>query len=184
MNHRDLLTELAQQEPTFVRVWLETIWAQHPEAAKGFNWLGLFEIATFNATRAATVSKQESLAWANAARSLYLLLNDHKERRAQSILAKLMSMRVTLIVKFGAVPHHDILDTGDIADWFYGELDMPYADAVYEAARWPQKLDLDVMRKLRNIKTRLSIIERLTTHGWLPISDELCAWLALKPNLP
>jgi len=187
MNHSDLLNELAQQEPTRVRAWLETVWAKQPEAAAQFNWLGLFEIAIFSATRAAGAARQqESLAWANVAISIFQLLSDHNQKRAKSVLDKLMAMRVALIIKFGVVPNHEILDANDIVAWFYRELEMPYSDAAQEAARWPQTLDLNVIRKLRNIKTRLFIIERLLSHDRLPVhvAQALHTWISLKPNLP
>lgn len=185
MHHKDLLNELAQQDPTQVRAWLETIWARRPDVSLHFNWIGLFEIAMFNAMAAAELCrKQESLAWANVAKSIYVLLTDHNERRPKSAVNSLMLTRASLIATFGTCANHDILDADDIVNWFFSELDMSYSEAVQAVAVWSQKLDLDMMRKLRNIKNRLLVMERLFMRDQLLMSEALCNWLDLKPLLP
>jgi hypothetical protein len=66
-----LLNELLLQDASDVKAWLQCIWSKQKEPPEDFNWLGLAEVAAFDARSGkCNGSNLPNLSWAEIATSV------------------------------------------------------------------------------------------------------------------
>ncbi|MFI6042274.1 hypothetical protein ACIA8C_11605 [Nocardia sp. NPDC051321] len=172
----DLLNQLLAQPPTEIEAWL-----RQSDVPADFNWLGLAEVAGFEAMRGEPAT---DLAWARLAVSTRLRLADmmstDAQRRQQIISA--MRLRTEMIGRYGVVAGDGLLDAAEIVRCFLDRHVGDYDDAVTDAARW-RDLPTSRILELRLIKHELGAIRRLI--DFVPAtSTELQPWLELSSRLP
>jgi hypothetical protein len=180
------VNELLQQEPEQVQLWLERVWSGREEVPPDFNWLLLAEGAAFNAVaRPQLQSRPPDLQWGRVAAAVYdhLAGQSAQESARHSLQCSSMNLRAALIKSYGAVPGDPVLDADRLRRWFFANLTMSPEEAARKAASW-RDCDLEDIRTMRRIKSRLAILEPLWERGLLERTDELDAWFALKDQLP
>ncbi|MBN3938497.1 MAG: hypothetical protein V7L21_25845 [Nostoc sp.] len=195
----NFLKVLLQKDPEQVQTWLRMVWAEQQQVPEKFNWLGLAEVSTFRAQELANEesnkSHSESLAWAKIASSVYKFLAENNPSFSERYLDSLMTLRAYMILKFGALPGNPVLDIQQIVTYFFDNLHISYQEALIKATDWREALaannpeetqkkfdsELEDIRKLRLIKSRLGIIKQLSK--FLP-NEELNIWISLWEKLP
>ena len=179
------LNQLMQQDASYVESWLKNIWHGQLEAPEDFNWLGLAEAATFKAHSDSNEDfNAANLMWAEVATSVYeRLAAESSSPESESFVNSAMMLRVAMITRFGSISEHDVLDINFITRWFFSSLDMSYDEVNEKAHSW-QTCSINDIRKLRQIKNKLSVLSVLSESDLFQLNEELSAWLALRKKLP
>ncbi|MFB2893186.1 hypothetical protein ACE1CI_09765 [Aerosakkonemataceae cyanobacterium BLCC-F50] len=178
------LNQILQEDADWVLDWLKTIELEPSSAPEGFNWLGLAEAASFDALDDDRHHPNTSLKWAEVAIEVYdRLAKSANVDTRDSLLNSSMMLRAAMIVKFGAIPDHPVLDLNSILHWFKDSLKMSYSEATTKAANW-KKCHIEEIRELRKIKNRLQPILVLAESGKVVLLPEINLWLSLQKKLP
>jgi hypothetical protein len=94
-----------------------------------------------------------------------------------------MMLRAAMISRIGAVQGNTVLDLNIIAQWFFERLPFSKEEAINLAEDWINK-PIDIIRTLRHIKRRLSVIFHLSQAGYFQDCHELQEWLQIMDKLP
>jgi len=185
VNKDELLHFLLQQSADQTFEWIQNAWRDTQLVPKDFNWLGLAEVAAFQARRGNEFSTRlPDLVWAKIAIAIYEYLIEKTGRaHKQSFELSIMSLRAHCIIALGSVPDDPILDVNRIVQWFFQNVEMTLDEAREKAANWKER-PLEEIRELRYIKNRLSIIKPLFLKESLECNQELSDWLELQEDLP
>lgn len=192
----ELLTanDLACKNSGEVKTWLENVWSGKTKTYPEFNWLGLASIADSMMREAVrNGDKKSSFEWAEISLKVYeKLAKSSDESISYSNEISAMMIRVFMIDNFGNLKGNYILDSQKIIDWFYGNLDLPLAEALEKSNKWrvliqeknlsQLEADRDELIKVRKIKNCLGVIEALKNTGKVSIENEIQKWLVEKSN--
>lgn len=196
-----LLRVLIQQNSAQVQSWLRDVWTEPQQVPEKFNWLGLAEVSTSKAQELSYKSNEshsESLGWAEVATSVYKFLAENQPNVSEGYLLSSMSLRAYMILKFGVVSNHPVLDLKQIVTWFFDGLGITPQEALSKTTAWRNILaknnpeegqeyfenNLEDIRQLRRIKTRLTVIKRLSESKQFSPNEELKLWISLFDKLP
>lgn len=125
-----------------------------------------------------------NLSWAEIATSVYDYLTDEVySGTKESFITSFMLLRAAMIVEFGSVDDHFVLDSNQIIHWFFHRLTISL-DEVTQKAENGKRLNIEDIRELRRIKNRLNIIIALAESDKFTLNEELRAWLSLRNRLP
>jgi pterin-4a-carbinolamine dehydratase len=178
------LNQILQEDADWVLNWLTTVELEPSSAPEEFNWLGLAEAAGFDALEDDRHHPNISIKWAEIALKVYNKLAESTNVDTRdSLLNSSMMLRAAMIVKFGAIPDHPVLDVNSILHWFKDSLKMSYSEAESKAANW-KKCKIEEIRELRKIKNRLKAISVLANSGKVVLAPEINLWLSLQKQLP
>lgn len=203
MSQFELLNRLLQQEPTQVYAWIQDAWEGSEKVPEGFNWLGLAEVATSNATsERGAVSSRLNLDWAKVAISIYhYLIGAANPKTLASLEDSMMHLKAYCIEKCGVVANDPVLDIDQIVQWFFHNLELSPEEVKKKIESWRELirtpswnkviaspdwkgLSVEDMRELRRIKNKLSVLKSLSACNLLPPKQEVHEWLALYEQLP
>ncbi len=176
---QELFNSLQHESPTYIEEWLKRVWAGQQPVPEPFNWLGLAQIA------AADARSQKNVDWAKVSILVYEWLAAHETPRSllSGYILSAMTLRVFMIDEKGAVPGDFVLDMDQMVRWFFENLPFSFEEAERKAAVW-RTLDIQEVRALRSIKSRLGNLALLVKSERLQPDQELSAWLSLRNKLP
>lgn len=179
------LNQILQEDAESVLAWLKSLESGHSSPPEGFNWLGLAEAASCDAREGdRNHPNKANIKWAEVATKVYDRLAESANADTKdSFMNSSMMLRAAMIVKFGAVPSHPVLDLDLILRWFNDSLKMSYSEAAIKAANW-KKCQIEEIRELRQIKNRLRVISVLADSDKLLLNPEIKSWLSLLDKLP
>ena len=178
------LNQILQEDADSVLDWLKTIDLEPYSAPEGFNWLGLAEAASFNALEEDPHHPNANIKWAEVALKVYHRLTESANvENRDSLLNSSMMLRAAMIVKFGAILDHPVLDFNPILHWFKDSLKMSYSEAITKAANW-KKCQIEEIRELRKVKNNLKVISVLANSDKIVLHPEMNLWLSLQEKLP
>jgi hypothetical protein len=176
------LNDLLKKDVAEIREWIQTVRAQQNEASHDFNWLGLAESASFNASSEHTSTV--ALLWAEVALEAYDWLAKNSEPdTCVSFTNASTLLRAAMIARYGSEAGHTVLDMDTIVSNFFTDLPLSYEEAEEKARNW-KVIEIDEIRKLRKIKNRLKAMELLAEHNTIRADQTLCRWLTLRKKLP
>jgi hypothetical protein len=185
--------DLLKMDVCEIKEWLNAVQSGNEITPDGFNWLGLAEAAAFNAhVKQDSQTPASRLEWASIAVSVYeRLAKDSSfdgEDSRESFELSAMHLRAYLIRELGTKPNHAILDANSIVQWFLDSLKLSVEQVhkhciVYQALG-TEKNSIEMLRGLRQIKNRLSVIKSLVNSGQIKPNRELTNWLSLFDKLP
>lgn len=175
-NTTDPLQQLLSRTPDDIEAWL-----RQPDAPTGFNWLGLAEVAGYEAMRCDLTT---ALAWARVSIAVrYRLADMMGESSVHSgQITDAMRLRTHLINRYGAINGDPVLDCDEIFHWFLDRHADQFDHAAADAGHW-HDLPIERIRELRWIKGELNLLRRLD-HCTLATSDEVQRWLTVWDQLP
>lgn len=172
------LQELLQQSPVQVLNWLHEVEKGQHQVPLNFNWLGLAEAASFEAR------SQKNLTWAEVAVTIYQRLVDSTDSAHKAgLISSMMHLKAFMITQLGVVHNNTILDPNSIVQWFFESLPYNYEQTKLKSAHW-RTLNIQEMKALKLIKSRLSVIASLVDDNKIHPNTELQAWLSLQKDLP
>ncbi|MBC6424449.1 MAG: hypothetical protein GDA43_01255 [Hormoscilla sp. SP5CHS1] len=125
-----LLNKLQQQDAAEVLAWLKRIESGQELPVAGFNWLGLAELAAFEA------HWKSNLLWAEVATSVYDRLAAENSSVRESLMISSMLVRAAAIAQHGLVSGHPVLDLQQIVRWFCDGLTISPHRAASKARHW------------------------------------------------
>jgi len=172
----ELLRDLLRRAPVDVEAALTS------SVPRGFNWLGLGEVAAANAL--AEDAEEGALAWARVARQAYehLASAAGRDRERRRFMTSLMRLRGALIRRHGPHAGHPFLDCDEVIDWFLVPHAGQYEMAALDAESW-RELPIERVRALRDIKNEIAVLQ-LTDRCDRFKLPEVQAWVALRRRLP
>jgi hypothetical protein len=168
-----------------IEEWQTSVEAGDEQVPEEFNWLGLAEVAAFNAS---SITKQGlgsgGLIWARIAISTYQHLARQSHITSQdTYLNSAMNLRVFMINQLGSISGDSVLDMEQVLQWFLDGLTLTFEDVARKVGNW-SNLDHDEVLKLRRIKNRITILEHLSKERHVSFDQNIKAWLSLRESLP
>jgi hypothetical protein len=137
-----------------------------------------------NQARERNSSMDSAIDWAQASLAAYeALLRRVSSVEQHAVEYSSMMLRAYLIDQLGAAEGHPLLDPIVIEKWFASRAEYSLEEAGRKAQQW-QSTDQQSILALRNIKTRLNVIEVLFPKGVFKSGKLLGQWLNLKLRLP
>ena len=144
--------------------------------------LGIFEGA------AGRARLENSLEWAGIAlRAAELWALEDGGVCRHSALLKAMQHRAGFISRMGSRPGDPVLDKASILQWFTAELEFPIDVAKEKGVRWRDSqlaldggITLDELKTLRNIRSRVQVLQALADCGEIPNDSPLTEWLEME----
>jgi hypothetical protein len=195
------LQELLEKKPEEVQTWWKNVCLGNQNVPDKFNWHGLADCAASKARELVNKFSEDhrySLIWAEVAVSIYEFLAQKYPNASESYLYSSMTLRAYMILNFGVISGYSVLDTNKIVKWFFDNLNISYQEAFIKSADWqaailtknPEEMrkkfenNLEDIRILRFIKTRLNVIKLLCQSSTFQPSQELKDWISLWKQLP
>ena len=177
---------LVKQDVRTVKAWLAEVWEGTKQVPHDFSWPNL--AAAINVLARAgngpRYYERPDLEWGRVAISVYHYAMGQVDPLARlSLEESMMNLRGYLIIYYGCLAGDPVLDLHQIIAWFFERLHLSLEEAEAEIADL-QTLDIYELGRLRDIKTRLSILRFLADQGLFTPDDELKRWLALQQKLP
>jgi hypothetical protein len=193
--------ELIEKKPDDVKLWMKNVLEKNEQIPEHFNWHGLADCAASNARSNIDKSHKKStssLAWAEVAISIYDFLAKTYPESSNSYLYSEMTLRGFMISIFGIDKNSIVLDPDKIVAWFFDNLAISYEYALMKSVEWREALsrknaeemkelfenNLEDIKVLRSIKSRLNIIKQLCQVLTFQPSEELLNWLSIWETLP
>jgi hypothetical protein len=181
-NSTQQITKLLQLDASELLAWQKDAWTGKLPIPEEFNWLGMAEVAAFNAN--SKINREKSLQWAKVAISTYEYLIKNADLAGKnSFVCSLMNLRACMIIRHGTVPQDCVLDIKHVIDLFFFNTHMSYTEAATKATAW-KDLSMRDIQELRRIKNRLSALKLLSDTGKIIPNQELKNWLHLREQLP
>ncbi len=188
----NFLNHLITSEVAYVSQWVRDTLSGIQKAPQGFNWLGLAQAASSEASES---SEPSSLEWAFIALLVYdHLSNDKTLSSRDSFILSAMMLRALMITRFGEKTDDWVLDTKIILNWFFASLEFQPYEVETQIAKWHlykgnkedlmEQLVLENLIKLRGIKNRIGVIKLLSNNRCLKADKELEYWLSISQDLP
>jgi hypothetical protein len=176
------LAELLKEHPEYIKNWPQKVFSGEIGISKDFNWLGLAEVAASIAGNSENNDRYIDILWGHIAVSVYDYLSQIAPQGRDSFENSAMNVRVKLILQYGN-DDLSILSINAIKEWFFGRLDFSIRQ-VKDIIKNQEILSMEVLRSLRKIKNRLSIVERLYDAGYLYDDKDMTDWINVKKFLP
>jgi len=171
-----------EQDPTSVYHWIRQVQTGRTSAPEDFNWLGLAEAVTTQASFKQDLEGQQDLMWALAALAAYRILMGPTSQD-DSLEVSIMHLRAFFIRRYRSLPRSMLLDIDQIVDWFWARLPCSL-DEAQQKVNELQTLPADDLLELRRIKNRLAVLVPLVDDQKLQPDEELQRWLELREDLP
>jgi hypothetical protein len=182
----EIVDWLVKQDVATVKVWLVEVWAGTKQVPPDFSWPNLAAALNISARagNGPRAYERPDLEWGQVAISVYSYAQNKVDPLDRPLLeASMMYLRAYLITFYGDVAGDPVLDLHQIIDWFFECLHLSLDEAEAEIAHLPA-LDIYELGRLRDIKTRLSILRFLADRELFSPNDELERWFALQQKLP
>lgn len=177
------LNEILNSDPEKVLSWIKGMISGMEKGLENVNWLGLAQGAALMATTSESGIKTDSL-WAKISTHSYNYLAMHaSDQSVNSFETSSMNMCVVLILRYGNVKDDEILDVERIRSWFFSRNELSFSE-VKNILTGNNTPGIDVLRKLRNIKNRMNIVDSLIEAGYFKDDAILKEWINIKTLLP
>jgi hypothetical protein len=180
MSH-DELRQLLQQPPHAVQQWLGRLALKQVSAPKEYNWwLSFAYDCAFRARTDQTLSDTDRLKWAHIAVAAYTYLahiSSPQERPLREVSA--MNLSLQMIIRYGCVSDHPVLDPLTIERWFYDRLEVPF-DVARQITlernydQHPQSEHFFIIAR------RLYVLEYLVSQNYVQRGADLRGWIELR----
>lgn len=179
-----LRESVVSQNTKSVKIWFKDKINKESDYPSDSNWwVGL-----------ATVLSQQSIeteVW--DLERLQVAIDIHNFLGDNSSLNSAMLLRVSAINKLGKFSVSEAEDIQEINNYFFGRLNLSLDEAEHKAALFQEGLSKgdiykhlsnDELLELRNIKSRLNIIQELKKDWISKLNPTINNWLELKTNFP
>ena len=193
----NFLNQLLEQEPEEVRIWLDEVISKHKKAPDNFNW-SLFTSKTSSFASSALKSGYNNLIWIEIAIAAYQFLLEICPQMYEFCLDAVISLRIFAIINLGVIENHPILDVKEILALTLNHIEISPRKALLQSQNWKETLkqsdtpetqaafeqNLQKIRSLRKIKTKVAKIKTLVERKRLEPNSEIESWLRVWSYLP
>ncbi|WP_345373303.1 hypothetical protein [Algivirga pacifica] len=172
------VNQLIRKSPNDVHRWLNSLKTTDIKKMD-FNFLLLADISKQN------MLKSNAVEWGYVALRIYEILSEISDRYEEKNYYKKSSMycRVTSILTFGHKQNDILLDSNIIKDWLFEDLQGSVEELRKLALEW-KKLDISIIRYLKELKIKLGMIHQLIEANELKSSKEIQKWQEIYQLLP
>ncbi len=149
-----------------------------------FNWLLVAEITASRSILDCSNDRMRALSWATASVIIYDKLEAASgPRELQFFGLSAAEIRSNMILSFGPVPGHRVLDPDNIENWFFRRLGMNLDEARELTRRWDD-LSADEAFRLLNFAVCYEAIKILHSRGLFQRTQEFSEWQTVLSGLP
>lgn len=146
------INDILRQSVSVIREWTMRQWANQPD--RGFNWLGLAEVASHNARQVVSDKPEEAIQWAEIALLVYSRLPDFDPNMHRlSCYLSALNLRAFLIIRLHSDYGLDFLDPNKLASEIIDGLGASYSQLYEQSIDWMNR-PIDQIRKLRKVKNK------------------------------
>ncbi|MEM8528256.1 MAG: hypothetical protein AAGG68_26670 [Bacteroidota bacterium] len=171
------LKEILDKKEEDILLWLNEIEKKEVEFPSDFNFHGLAEAATTLAFEVDDIN----LKWAIIGNKVYEILAE-RAKNSHSFMLSSMNIRIRTIKNNDSDNIRDLLDISKITNWST-DFPLTFNEAKTMSKNW-QELNVFQIKKLRIIKDKLRLIERMNDSGFEIEFSNFDDWMNLKKVLP
>ena len=192
MKARDFTTLFLREDVSKALEWIHLAWENQVIMPEKFSWYSLaYGILSKIKANINSQGSDEIMAWSEVVNEIYS--NLQKENKLDSELIdlqyELMSLRTLLILKFGVVQNHPLLDKDILITWFFSNLEFSIEIARRKSQIWQrakrenQELTFNEVKELRKVKNMVTLMKRLSQKNVIE-NQALDDWISIQQELP